>query len=262
MRIRVPLGQVKRFCGRTVARFGGIPGRTVIVLSALMLAALACDPSSKPTAPAPPPSIEDTNDLIDVLRGAGVAVQPTSALAEPAFGGTGQVLQIGGQLVQVYEYESVDEREVVSLGISSGRWPSGEGDQPQQTVVAVWAAGKLIVAYGGSDGGTHLLLQALLGDPITLAPEVVDEPYPAAVPAVLAQATALLGVAPNAIEVIGLEEATWPDSCLGLPRPGESCTKGEVPGWSVEVRGDGVLARFRADLAGERVRLERTVNGP
>jgi hypothetical protein len=262
MRIRVPLRQVKRLTGRTRVRFGRSHGRRVLVLAGLVLAALACIPSSKPAPPAPPPSIEDARDLIDVLRGAGVAVQPTSALADPALGGRGQVLQIGEQLVQVYEYESVDEREVVSLGISSGRWPSGEGDPPQQAAVAVWAAGKLIVAYGGSDGGTHLLLQALLGDPITLAPEVVDEPYPAAVPAVLAQAAALLGVAPNAIEVIGLEEATWPDSCLGLPRPGESCTKGEVPGWSVEVRGDGVLARFRADLAGERVRLERTVNGP
>ncbi len=261
MRIRVPLRQVKRLTGRTMVRFGRSHGRRVLVLAGLVLAALACIPSSEPT-PAPPPAIEDARDLIDVLRGAGVAVQTTSAPADPAFGGRGQVLQIGGQRVQVYEYESVEEREVVSLGISSGRWSSGEGDQSQQTMVAVWAAGKLIVAYGGSDGGTHLLLQALLGDPITLAPEVVDEPYPAAVPAVLAQAAELLGVAPNAIEVIGLEEATWPDSCLGLPRPTERCAEGEVPGWSVEVRGDGVQARFRADLAGDRVRLERTVNGP
>ena len=263
MRIRVPVRQVKRFCRRMVARLGGIPGRTVIVLSALMLVALACIPSSEPSAPAAPQAIEDTNDLIDVLRGAGVAVQPTSAPVDSAFGGSGQVLQIGGQLVQVYEYLSVGERQAVSQAIAAGQGPSSRaGNQLPPTTPAVWAVGRLIVAYGGSDGGTHLLLQALLGDPITLAPEVVDEPYPAAVPAVLAQAAELLGVAPNAIEVIGLEEATWPDSCLGLPRPTERCTEGEVPGWSVEVRGDGVQARFRADLAGDRVRLERSQNGP
>jgi hypothetical protein len=261
MRIRVPPEQVKRFTGRTLARLTRSRGRMILLLVGLMLAALACAPSRDPT-PAPPPSIEDAQDLIEVLRGAGVAVQPTAAMADPAFGGSGRVLQIGSQSVQVYEYASVEEREAVSLAISSGLSPSGKGELPPQAATAVWAAGRLIIAYAGSDGGTNLLLQALLGDPITLAPEVVDEPYPAAVPAVLAEAAALLGVAPNAIEVIGLEEATWPDSCLGLPRPGERCAEGELPGWSVEVRGKGVQARFRTDLPGEVVRLEPTVNEP
>jgi hypothetical protein len=245
-----------------VARLGGIPGRTVIVLSALMLVPLACIPSSEPTAPAAPAAIEDTTDLIDVLRGAGVAVQPTSAPADSAFGGSGQVLQIGGQLVQVYEYPSVGERQAVSQAIAAGQRPSSRaGDELPPTTIAVWAVGRLIVAYGGSDGGTHLLLQALLGDPITLAPEVVDEPYPAAVPAALTAAADLFGVAPSEIEVIGLEEMIWSDACLGLPEAGERCAEVRMPGWRITLRGGGVEAVFRTDQAGERVRLERTVDG-
>lgn len=262
MRIRVPFRQVKRFSRLAAEGLAGLRMRRVMALAGLILAALACAPAREPTPPSGPPSIEDTNHLIEVLRGAGVAVQPTSALADPAFGGSGQVLQIGGQLVEVYEYESLEERQAVSQAIAAGRWPAGEAAQPTRNATSVWAAGALIVAYRGSDGGTHLLLQALLGDPITLAPEIVDEPYPAAVPAVLAEAAARLGVALNAIEVVGLEEAVWPDSCLGLPRPGESCSEGEVPGWSVEVRGDGAQARFRADVAGDIVRLERMIDGP
>lgn len=256
------LKQVKRLRGRTAVRSARSCTRTALTLVGVMLAVLACAPTGEPTPPAGPIAIEDANHLIEVLRGAGVAVQPMSALADPAFGGSGQVLRIGGQLVEVYEYDSVENRQEVSQAISDGHWPSGAEAQPQPASPSVWAAGRLIVAYAGGDGGTQLLLQALLGDPITLAPEVVDEPYPAAVPAVLAQAAELLGVPPNAIEVIGLEEAIWPDSCLGLPRPGENCAEVEVPGWGVELRGAGVQARFRVDLAGEWVRLERIVNGP
>ena len=245
--------------GRVLCRF---PRRGMLALAGLMLTAWACTPARQPATPPAPPSIEDATQLIEVLRGAGVSVQPTAALADPAFRGSGQVLQIGGQLVQVYEYDSTGERQKISDVILAGNWPSLAERQPPPRGTAVWTAGKLIIAYTGSDGGTHLLLQALLGDPITLAPEVVDEPYPAAVPAVLAAAGELLGVAPSTLEVIGLEERIWPDPCLGLPEPGESCAEETLPGWRVEVRGDGVQAIFRSDLPGEIVRLERTLHEP
>ena len=256
MRIRVALQQVKR------SRNTGAGGRrcgAVLALAMLMLGAVACTPSGTSTPPAQP-SIEDAQDLINVLRAAGVSVQPTSALADPAFGGRGQVLQISGQLVQVHEYEQLEERQAISQAISTGEWPSG-ADQKLQASTAVWTAGRLIVVYAGTDGGTHLLLQALLGDPITLAPEVVDEPYPAAVPAALTAAADLFGVTPSDIEVIGLEEMVWSDACLGLPETGERCAEVRIPGWRITLRGGGVEAVFRTDEAGERVRVERTVDG-
>jgi hypothetical protein len=234
----------------------------VLVFAGLLLTASACTPADEPFGKPVPPSIEDASQLIGVLRGAGVSVQPMAALADPAFGGDGQIVQIGGQLVQVYEYDSTGERQKISDGILAGHWPSLAEQQPPPRGTAVWTTGKLVIVYPGSDGGTHLLLQALLGDPITLAPEVVDEPYPAAVPAVLIAAGELLGAPPGTLEVIGLEEMTWPDSCLGLPEPGEVCAEGNLPGWRVEVRGEGVQANFRSDLPGEIVRLEQTAHGP
>ncbi|MCJ7512282.1 MAG: hypothetical protein MUO23_04860, partial [Anaerolineales bacterium] len=125
-----------------------------------------------------------------------------------------------------------------------------------------WAAGRLIVAYTGSDGGTVLLLQALLGDPITLAAEVVDEPYPPAVLAVLADAAEQFDLPVASLSVIGLEETTWSDTCLDLPLPGETCLKGPLPGWRVQVRAGESEAWFRTDLAGEVVRLEEPAQVP
>lgn len=244
---------------RVLCRF---PRRGMLALAGLVLTASACAPAGEPSAPPAPPSIENAAQLTEVLRGAGVSVLPTAALADPAFLGSGRILQIGGQLVQVYEYDSTAERQTISDVILAGSWPSLAEKQPPPQGTAVWTTGKLIVVYAGSDGGTHLLLQALLGDPITLAPEVVDEPYPAAVPVVLAAAGELLGVAPGTLEVIGLEERTWPDSCLGLPEPGESCAEGTQPGWRVEVRGGGAKAIFRSDDQGAIVRLERMADEP
>ncbi|MCJ7513357.1 MAG: hypothetical protein MUO23_10365, partial [Anaerolineales bacterium] len=182
--------QVKRFPGRgrpghqqSPTRHRGCSLGILAGVGALLLVAASCAPSGEAPRAALPTEIEDTGDLLAVLRGAGVSVQPTSTLPTLGFGGRGQVVQIGEALAEVHEFGSVEDREKVSASIVAGAQAAGPLASAQSSTPSFWAAGRLIVAYTGSDGGTVLLLQALLGDPITLAAEVVDEPYP---PAVLA----------------------------------------------------------------------------
>jgi hypothetical protein len=44
-----------------------------------------------------------------------------------------------------------------------------------------------------------------------------------------------LGVEPQSIEVVAMEEVIWPDRCLGLPAP-ELCAQEETPGYRITFR--------------------------
>ncbi len=112
-----------------------------------------------------------------------------------------------------------------------------------------------------------LLLNGLLGDPLTAQPEGPEEPYPPAVAAAMVAWAESQDVDPADVEVVGYAAAEWLDGCLGLPAAGESCAPGTVRGWVVELRageGLGVGAHGRpgtAGAAGPR-RLTRRAKSP
>ncbi len=218
----------------------------------------ACTPTVEPEA-GPPTMIEDSRDLMRALLSSGATVRESEQLAMPNYGVPGRVIQVGEELVHLYEYESVRAREETSAGIGPDGMSVGGRAVSWPVPPGIWASGKVIVIYPGTDGGTTLLLMALLGDPLTLDPDVVDEPYPPAILAVIEEAASLLEAPPAAIQVLDLQETVWPDACLGLPGTGEKCPKGSVAGWAVHVRGEEGEARFRTDQTGQIVRLEEVM---
>jgi hypothetical protein len=77
-------------------------------------------------------------------------------------------------------------------------------------------------------------------------------------PAVSAARQALareLGVAPETIALLSVEQQEWSDSCLGLGGPAESCAAVVTPGWQVMLGVDGQAYEVRTDLSGEAVRI-------
>jgi inhibitor of cysteine peptidase len=60
----------------------------------------------------------------------------------------------------------------------------------------------------------------------------------------------------NAIAVLSLEKADWPDACLGLPNPDEVCAAVVTPGFRVVLAADGKNYTFRTDLTGSNIRQE------
>ena len=70
------------------------------------------------------------------------------------------------------------------------------------------------------------------------------------------QVSEILGVPVESIQLQSLEPMEWPDSCLGLGGPDESCAQAVTPGWLLVFSADGQEYRFRADQTGTVIRRE------
>lgn len=58
------------------------------------------------------------------------------------------------------------------------------------------------------------------------------------------------------LQIVEEEQNTWPDSCLGLPEPGEVCAQMLVDGWRVVVENHARQWSYRTSLSGGKIRLE------
>jgi hypothetical protein len=76
---------------------------------------------------------------------------------------------------------------------------------------------------------------------------------------VLEEAAEVLGLSRDRLQIIQAREETWSGGCLGLPEPGEACTRNLVPGWEVTVRGDRQFQQlvYRTNRSGSAIRLDR-----
>jgi hypothetical protein len=197
--------------------------------------------------------IHDSSELLTAIRGSGVPVVQTSALDIYDLGQEGRAYEVAGAPIQIFEFQTAQERIAVSEKISDHpNLPvKPEGSEP-----VIWASERLIVIHPGTDGGLILLISGLLGDPITRDPVAVDEPYPPAVLVALQDAADRSGVDPTMIQVLGFDEQDWSNSCLGLAEPDEVCVQIIVPGWRVELVVEECMMVYRTDGSGELIRLE------
>lgn len=77
----------------------------------------------------------------------------------------------------------------------------------------------------------------------------------------------LLKIPSSRLAVISVDSAEWPDTCLGISRPGEPCAAQIVPGFKVVLKAGEIMYTFRTDQSGEQVRMEKaaapaTVSSP
>ena len=102
------------------------------------------------------------------------------------------------------------------------------------------------------------LLLAACNANVTDVPAVVTQVIPVledVIPADVAvnirnQVSDILGVPVESIQLESIEPMEWPDSCLGLGGPDESCAQAVTPGWLLVFSADGQEYRFRADQTG------------
>lgn len=226
--------------------------RRAAITILLSLVLTACAAQTRPA----PPTIETIADLRSALGAAGVLVSQAPDAFAPDLGLEGRGLLVGGEPVVAYEYDSVVERRLVSDTIRAGGYRvSGKPvDWPARP--NIWVTGRLLLVYSGVNGGTVLLLSALLGDPLTFEAPAVDEPYPPAILAAIGAAAEAAGASPEEVRVIEYEFQEWPDGCLGLPGPDEVCAQAVVPGWLVRLNVGGELIVFRLDSVGAELRQE------
>ena len=89
----------------------------------------------------------------------------------------------------------------------------------------------------------------------------VSLPQPVA-DAVLRFASQDLGASSSQLRITKAQQQTWPDSCLGLPRPTERCMGTSTPGWQVTVEGRQKVQVYRTDSSGSRIRAEQIAGQP
>ncbi|HIK28968.1 MAG: hypothetical protein NZ660_06680 [Oscillatoriaceae bacterium SKYG93] len=63
------------------------------------------------------------------------------------------------------------------------------------------------------------------------------------------------GISRNKLSIIDYSRQTWPNGCLGIPKPGEMCTQALVEGWKVVVSDGTQEWIYRTDNTGSNVRL-------
>lgn len=194
--------------------------------------------------------------LTAALRQAGATVEATASAAPPEFSaGAAWTLQVNQGLVYVYEYAGAEEAQAVAARLAPNGLSLSGTPLPWEGRVSVWRADEILVVYPGTEGGLLLLLNGLLGDPLTAQPEGPEEPYPPAVAAAMVAWAQSQGLDPAGVEVVGYAAAEWLDGCLGLPAAGESCAPGTVRGWVVELRADEASGSAHTDDLGLQVRL-------
>lgn len=74
------------------------------------------------------------------------------------------------------------------------------------------------------------------------------------VDAAVADLAAHLGVDPQAVEVVAVEEVTWRDGSLGCAKPGTAYTQALVEGARITLRVDGVEHEYHQGGSGTPVR--------
>ena len=62
-------------------------------------------------AEASPAPVEDHASLIESLRAAGATVEPGNPVDQIFFAATGQIINVSGEDVRVFEYESIEARQ-------------------------------------------------------------------------------------------------------------------------------------------------------
>ncbi len=142
----------------------------VIVMVTLVLTACAASAAALDATPVPVSHGNEIGgyvELVDALRAAGATVDPAGKVEQTFFSVGGQVIQLIGADVQVFEYADEKTRQAESEGISADGTTVGVTmltwvDQPN-----FWAKGQVIVLYVGKDEAILGLLDHTLGDRIT-----------------------------------------------------------------------------------------------
>jgi hypothetical protein len=184
-------------------------------------------------------------------------VQDAYSADAPALEVAGRAISVDGEQILVYEYASEQDRQVVSKKVSLGDPTTIGGENVNwASTPLVWATGRLVILYFGGNGGTVLLLNGLVGDPLASPGPNVDEPYPPAVAVAIERLASELDVDPARIEVQSFDPVDWPDACLGQPQADEVCAEAVTPGWRLVLRFEGNVHEAHTDQLGTQIRIK------
>lgn len=138
--------------------------RFVLYASLLVPVALlvACNNQEQPADPQEG-IVMDYDSLVEYLEEAGASVEPGGNVAQPFFTPLGQVINISGQDVQVFEYDSVADADAESDFVSPDGSSVGTSIMTWIATPHFYKSGRVIVLYVGEQNDTIDTLEAALG---------------------------------------------------------------------------------------------------
>jgi hypothetical protein len=163
---------------QSVIQVGAVLCAGLLFCVALAVVTLGIGPRESAAAAVAEPKrvdIADYEELMAALRGVGGMVRPVGEFSEPFFRAGGQVVDVDGTQVLVFEYSSERDREAESELISTDGSSVGSTDITWTDQPNFWASGRVIVQYLGSDQRTLSLLCNALGTPITVHEQMCTE---------------------------------------------------------------------------------------
>ena len=107
---------------------------------------------------------ENKAALTEALRASGAKVETGDLIEQPFFSVKGQIFQINGADVQVFEYESVEAAEAEAELVSESGSTIGTSMVSWMAAPHFYKSGRVIVIYVGDDASVVSLLQGALGD--------------------------------------------------------------------------------------------------
>jgi hypothetical protein len=131
-----------------------------LLLGAILVA--ACGSQAPADSSHDGPATDYVN-LIDALRAKGATIEPNGDVSQPFFTIEGQVIQVNGQDVQVFEYPDEAAADADAALVAPGGSSVGTTMVSWVAPPHFYHAGRLILLYVGDDATTIDLLDTVLG---------------------------------------------------------------------------------------------------
>ena len=109
--------------------------------------------------------IEDYVSAVDALRFTGATVEPAESLDQPFFDPQAQVVEVNGERVQIFVFDSEGAAAEAAGTVSAGGSSVGTTMLTWQDTPHFYRANRVIFLYVGSDQDVLDLLQEALGEP-------------------------------------------------------------------------------------------------
>ena len=135
--------------------------RTLVVASALVLMASACNPSSEDTGSAK----VTYASLVEAFRDSGLDPAEVGELQEPCFLSPPRAVLVGGGTLEVFEYDDAESADTAGRRISPAYFESQAAAAPNLPSTTFYRREIILVMYLGRDARVQAILESALGPP-------------------------------------------------------------------------------------------------
>jgi hypothetical protein len=136
---------------------------TILLLSAASAGCAARGVSGAPVDTTPNAEVEELVDLVEALQAEGAQVELGDSIQQPFLSVPGQIVQVNGADVQVFEYASAEDMGLEASQVTEDGSPIGTSTITWIAPPHFYRSGRLLVLYVGEDQAVIDLLESVIG---------------------------------------------------------------------------------------------------